>query len=283
LHGRVFHALGVVVRWQQESGKQLDLIVQVGDLGAWPDPARADEATKRFAQSDPGEFDFSRLLHLGEAERRALVALRQRLSTPVLFIAGNHEDEAWLEQLETGHTPPILVDPVGLYQYVPDGTVLDVQACTIGFAGGEDISDEAYDGLVALGEGLDILVTHDAPRGVSRGWSGDVQGSERLLRLIETMRPRYHVFGHLHRTIGPVQVANTTCVGLAQLVASVPSNPSQIINPGSLGVLDTVRNEFHLVQDEWLAEFSRQANILDLAVGFCPSGRARLAAFLGQD
>ena len=158
----------------------------------------------------------------------------------------------------------ILVDPVGLYQYIPDGTVLQVQGCTIGFAGGGDISDKAYSWLVDLDTGLDILVTHNAPWGLSTGWRGNVQGSERLLRLVETIRPRYHFFGHLHHMIGPVRVTDTTCVGLAQLVAPMRNSTPQIINPGSLGILDTQENTFHFVQDNWLVEFSRQANILGL-------------------
>ena len=144
VHGQVLNALGVLDRWQREKGVQFDLIIQVGDLGAWPDPARADQATQRFAQTDPGEFDFSRLFHLSDQEKKALAHLRQRFKTPVLFIRGNHEDAVWLDRLATERTPPILVDPVGLYQYIPDGTVLQVRDCTIGFAGGGDISDSAY-------------------------------------------------------------------------------------------------------------------------------------------
>ncbi len=38
LHGRVFHALAPVATWQRRAGRRLDLVIQVGYLGAFPDP-----------------------------------------------------------------------------------------------------------------------------------------------------------------------------------------------------------------------------------------------------
>jgi hypothetical protein len=97
VHGHVFHALGVLARWQKETGTPFDLIVQVGDLGVWPDPIHADEATLRFGRSDPGKFDFCRLLHLDGQAANSLREPRQRFRTPILFIRGNHEDQTWLD------------------------------------------------------------------------------------------------------------------------------------------------------------------------------------------
>jgi hypothetical protein len=34
LHGRVFHALALVVAWQATMAEPLDLVIQVGDMGA---------------------------------------------------------------------------------------------------------------------------------------------------------------------------------------------------------------------------------------------------------
>jgi hypothetical protein len=264
VHGHVFHSLGVLVRWQQEHRRRLDLIVQVGDLGVWPDPARADRATRRFALTDPGEFDFSRLFHLGEDQAVVPSEARKRLGGPIWFIRGNHEDDAWLQQLEQKGTPPLLADPLGLYRYVPDGSVRQVGGCAFGFAGGADLSDEAFDRLLAAPE-LDVLVTHNGPWGLSKGRRGDVQGSERIRELVERIQPRYHVFGHLHHMIGPERVGETVCIGLDQLVAPVRAQASQVICPGGLGLLDTALDKFHFVRDDWLAEFGREFGVSGLA------------------
>ena len=37
LHGRVLHAFALIVTWQKRNGRRFDLLVQVGDMGAFPD------------------------------------------------------------------------------------------------------------------------------------------------------------------------------------------------------------------------------------------------------
>jgi hypothetical protein len=49
LHGHIDLALSILKRWEKEHGKSLDSIIQVGDLGYFPDLERIDSATKRFA------------------------------------------------------------------------------------------------------------------------------------------------------------------------------------------------------------------------------------------
>ena len=62
IHGRVFHMLAVLAAWQQIEREKLDLIVQVGDFGAFPVPDEAMRAS-RFVMEDPTELDFSQYLH----------------------------------------------------------------------------------------------------------------------------------------------------------------------------------------------------------------------------
>jgi len=47
----------VLGRWQGETGRSIDLVLQVGDLGAFPD-ARVDRATNRHAARDHEERGF---------------------------------------------------------------------------------------------------------------------------------------------------------------------------------------------------------------------------------
>lgn len=59
----------------------------------------------------------------------------------------------------------------------------------------------------------DILVTHGPPRGHGDLCaSGDRAGCPDLLDAIRRVRPRYHVFGHIHEGYGITQEGPTTCV-----------------------------------------------------------------------
>ena len=55
----------------------------------------------------------------------------------------------------------------------------------------------------AIPTGIDILVTHGPPRGVlDRVVSGERVGSSALADAVARVRPRLHVFGHIHEARG---------------------------------------------------------------------------------
>ncbi len=182
MHGRAFHAVAALATWQVRAGRRCDLLIQVGDLG-YPDPARTDEATERYAAADPAEADLGRLLRAAGPRAARLRRLRRQFAGPIHCIRGNHEDFAWLRRLpldpESGTAP---VDPFDLFRYVPDGMVRRFGDLRIAFLGGvEERSDdaaidrEACDALLALGPGaVDVLVTHQGPYGSSIGFRGDI-------------------------------------------------------------------------------------------------------------
>lgn len=50
---------------------------------------------------------------------------------------------------------------------------------------------------------VDILVTHEPPFGILDQTNKGVHaGSPALLRLVEVMKPRVHIFGHIHEGHG---------------------------------------------------------------------------------
>jgi Icc-related predicted phosphoesterase len=65
-------------------------------------------------------------------------------------------------------------------------------------------------------EGIDVLVTHGPPRGFGdRVSRGERVGCERLLAHLERVKPRVHLFGHIHEDrgewqLGPTRVINCT-------------------------------------------------------------------------
>ena len=65
----------------------------------------------------------------------------------------------------------------------------------------------------AIPEGIDILVTHGPPYGrLDRVVSGERAGSRALAEAVARVRPRLHVFGHIHEARG--QTGNSYNVAL---------------------------------------------------------------------
>ncbi len=243
------HALAAVATCQVVMGRKFDLLIQVGDMGAYPDESSLDPATNRYVAADPAQADFARLLRVDGARADKLHRIRAELPTPINFVWGNHEDFDWLYGLPVDeHTGTAPVDAFDILRYVPDGSVLRYGELRIAFLGGvEERSDErgidheAYDSLMDAGASvIDILVTHEGPYGTSIGYRGDVHGSHMMTRLIEHIRPAFHVAGHAHQVSGPTEFGPTTYLGLDCLVASPIWHPeARGLQQGCLGILDT--------------------------------------------
>lgn len=268
VHGCVLHALGGVLMLQHRRGLRLDAVVQVGDLGAYPDVDRFDEPSRRFLPLSPAQADFFRLLdptpELAADVRDALAQLPQ-----VLFVSGNHEDHEWLAALhEASGTDIVPVDPLGALHHVVSGHVMEIAGLRTAFLGliespTMDYDEAAYAALLDAEPGsVDVLVTHDGPHGMSQ-WRGELQGSPKLSRLIERLQPALHVSGHYHHENGSRRYGRTVSYALAQLVGPKATqyrpegvNPRQQVTAGSIGLFDTETHEFEYVHDDWLAEVS---------------------------
>jgi Icc-related predicted phosphoesterase len=65
---------------------------------------------------------------------------------------------------------------------------------------------------------LDILVTHGPPYGIlDRTARGQRVGCEELLSVVERLRPRLHLFGHIHEAYGQVEMDGTRFVNASVL------------------------------------------------------------------
>lgn len=267
VHGRVFQAIVALATWQERLGKSFDVLIQVGDLGAFPDPTDLDPATNRYLAADPSEADFSRLLQATDEHAHALRLLREQFVSPIYFIRGNHEDFDWLRQLPVdGEDGTAGVDPFGLFRYVPDATVLRFGELRVGFLGGvEERSDAAsidyhrYELLMDLGPNvLDVLVTHEGPYGSSRGYRGDIHGSKIISDLIHRTQPRFHIAGHAHCISGPERYGSTIYLGLDCLIASPIWEPEAVgLQPGCFASLDTELNDLRPIKEPWLSGFPK--------------------------
>ncbi|MEL6347127.1 MAG: metallophosphoesterase [Myxococcota bacterium] len=203
IHGRITLMLVIARRWEIETGQTLDGVLQVGDFGAFPDVHRLDAATFRHAKKDSDELGFSEYLQ-GSEEGAALLPHNP---WPVLWMRGNHEDFDYLSRFRT----PTAVDPWRQLVFLPDGQRYPLGGLHFGAMGGmasrhtgrreDPRAPKMIDARLvktAYADGtIDVLLTHAAPKAAVRG------GSAALTALAERIRPRVHLFGHHHITVGP--------------------------------------------------------------------------------
>lgn len=259
IHGRVLHTLVLLATWQRKTRRKLDYIIQVGDLGAYPEP---DEKLMRekYIQQDASQLDFSRMLSADGELADWLGSLKKELS-PIYFIRGNHEDFDWLDSISSGTESIAGVDPFNLLYYVKDGTILQAD-----FMGGiqtkdhkqESINPAAYELLSRLAPGeLDILITHDAPYGIGTSFLGETQGSIIVSKLIANIQPRYVIGGHYHHRIGPRSYGDTTYLGLNVLIDLKKDGLMRRAQSGCMAILDTETDRLEFVTDGWISEIDK--------------------------
>ncbi len=260
--------------WEKRAQRKLSAILQVGDMGAFPDHAKLDPATAKHAKRDSDELGYRNFIHVTD-ESRAFLALTE---APVLFCRGNHEDFEHLAKF----VQPSAIDPFGRITFIPDGTLVrlaldESSVVRIGGFGGvaptmetrsrgknareayrkaqraaqldprrftEDDAERAF-----VQEPPDVLLTHAGPR------SQELPHGSRILRaLVERARPRVHLFGHHHPVIGPSDSGETLTAGLEHL----EFDEDGALRHGSFGVLEWAEDHvhFHFVTEAehpWLA------------------------------
>jgi hypothetical protein len=59
VHGRIALMMTIARLWEHHGARRLSGVLQVGDMGAFPDHTRLDEATARMARDDADELGFA--------------------------------------------------------------------------------------------------------------------------------------------------------------------------------------------------------------------------------
>lgn len=215
-HGALDQFYADLLTFEADLGVVFDQVLHVGDFGIWPDPARVDRATRDH--DGPGDFP------TWWAERRAA-------PRPTLFIKGNHEDFAWLDDRDADEVLPGL-------RYLRNGHRAELAGGMVvaGLGGCHGPSNyerpatslRGYarrhytrDEIERLGSARsDVLLLHDAPAGiefVSRFRSGAERRyrseAAGLAELVVRLRPAVCFFGHHHHRVDAV-VGGVRCVGL---------------------------------------------------------------------
>jgi hypothetical protein len=231
VHGHLSLLYAILGRWQRESRKPIDLILQVGDLGAFGAESTLDQATRRRAEIDPEELGFAQF----ESPTPPRTLLDPR--PPLVFIPGNHEDFGLLARraAAAAHGGKYPVSADRSIAALVSGRIWTFQAgeAQVRIAGISGVAGRPArphrhprmhlddEEALLLGEhgadAVDIVITHERPASVKGGFRHDLGGSEALQLMLESLRPRLACFGHYDHpgewAIGPTRVFGLASVG----------------------------------------------------------------------
>ncbi len=272
VHGRALLAFKLVARWEHETGETIDLILQAGDLGAYPDIERMDRATIKHARKDPTELGFSQYFANHDDEVAEILG---QTSAKMLFVRGNHEDHIWLDELETKYDGATF--PVDAYQrircmksgmpYCFQANNQKINILGIGriapLPGEQDITKPKYIqpyearhiNQLEL-QSIDILLTHDtALNFVSANY-----GMEEIRLILDIFTPTYHFHGHTEAHFNR-QLDDNNHTQVIKL-SDLHRLKDKSLETGAMGILkwqNQLTHSFEVVQHTWWNEYTSQS------------------------
>jgi Icc-related predicted phosphoesterase len=269
VHGRILLALKLCRRWEKETGQRIDLILQAGDLGAFPSLDRLDKASKRHAERDPSELGF--IEYFVEPCSMAEEVLAD-LQADVVFVRGNHEDHDFLDQKEEQVSEDDSVFPVdcyrrilclkggAVYTYEKGGELFRVLGMgRVGDTALESKYIQPHEEERALSQTHDsceILLSHDTARDfVTAG-----MGSQLVWFLVHELQPVFHFFGHIGQavTARPYPGCSTIAAKLENL-EWLPREQGNRLQDRAMGILrweEPGRHVFEVVEAPWWREYT---------------------------
>jgi predicted phosphodiesterase len=209
IHGKILLPFKLVDLYQKETGNKIDLILQCGDMGAYPDAENLDKATIKHAQYDRDELGFSDDFIKINPEIKTFL---DELNIDMICVRGNHEDHDFLDQLEKEHRDETIfpidaykrvwVCKTGLVQEfkVGDEKITFVGIGRIGDRKGrnekrfiQDYEKKELKKLLKTKNHFDLLITHDKDDLGSRTQGF---GMAEIREVLDNVIFHYHFYGH---------------------------------------------------------------------------------------
>ncbi len=232
LHGKLLLPFKLADHWQRATGQRLDLLLQCGDVGAFPDRKKLDRATLKHARNDRDELGFHDDFVRPKPEIRRFL---DGLGLEMWCVRGNHEDHGFLDGLETaaGAAPRYAIDGYGRVLMLRSGVAqhFDKDGLRLNLLGIGRIGDrkgrteprfiqpaerETLRRTLNAGHDFQLLLSHDmAPAPENPGGEG--------LADIDTALDQcpfvYHFHGHTGQPYAAYPAANgiTTSVKVREL------------------------------------------------------------------
>jgi Icc-related predicted phosphoesterase len=125
-----------------------------------------------------------------------------------IFVAGNHDDCLYGEQIEGL--------PENCYYLCHSGVEIDgVKFWGTPLFIGDSLEGSIPQFLEKIPKYTDVLISHAPPFGILDFDNNINYGCRDLLKTIERINPRYHLFGHIHAAYGIRKIKQTTFVNAA--------------------------------------------------------------------
>ncbi len=272
VHGRILLAFKIIERYQRETGETVDVILQCGDVGIFPDAAALDKATRRIAEHDETELGFAMHFTTPGPEAEAVL---DRLSCMMICVRGNHEDHRYLDGLERQSDAAVF--PIDCYQRVwcmKTGLIHrfrardeEISLLGIGRVGAPDTEASPYlDKYIQKHEQerlaqvadlpFDVLLTHDGRRDFIRPGIG----MREISTILDRRAPAYHFFGHTGQPFQRRTDENgvTVCSKLSDFEWEETDRGGRL-KEGCLGILrwqDSNHHRFDVVDAPWIREYT---------------------------
>lgn len=126
-----------------------------------------------------------------------------------LFVGGNHDsyiEEENAEQIQKKM-------PSNCYYLFHSGVTIEgLKFWGVPLFVSENISGVYFDLIKKIPSDTDILITHQPPFGILDRAGSYNFGCRELLNIVLTIRPSYHLFGHIHDAYGVEKTEYTTFV-----------------------------------------------------------------------
>ena len=142
--------------------------------------------------------------------------------THKIFIAGNHD--LYLERVSEYELEEIIPEDV---IYLNDSGITinginiwgsPVQPWFYDWAFNRERGEEIKKHWDLIPHNTDILITHGPPHGIlDKTASGQKVGCEELRERLEIVKPKIHVFGHIHEAYGSKDISNTKFINASVL------------------------------------------------------------------
>lgn len=265
LHGRVLPAFQLAIAWGRAHSARVAGILQVGDLGYFPETSRLDKATARYAARDPMELGAQLVTQPNRDADR--IFAEPDVPAALWFTAGNHEDFDALQSWASGagRASSFPVDAYLRVHAIRDGHVATLPGgLRVGALWGVDrqtrtnLPERGWihpkSARLLAATDFDVLLTHDAPADAMLPGAG----SEEIATINWRVQPSFAFFGH-YRGSGRRVTGDFGRTHVHHVAGLELRRHSLFAEEGSIGVLrwSEGKGQFEFVDDRWLLKFPR--------------------------
>jgi len=254
IHGKILLPFKLCDLYQEKTGNKVDLILQCGDIGAFPSLKNLDKATIRHAKNDRDELGFYDDF---TTEKKEIKTYLDKLNLNMICVRGNHEDHEYLNQLEevAGNSR----FPIDIYKRVyvcKSGEIqqFEKENETLSFVGIGRIGDRKgraaeqfvqdyertkINKLRKIKAMFDILISHDKDDQSQRGY-----GMAEIRMILDNVVFQYHFYGH---TGEPFNVElDTNQITQSCKIKELEFTQDGILPPGCMIILEKENDQLNM-------------------------------------